>query len=170
MIESDLFDRLFDRAMVNEETGCWEFSGTLVNGGYGQISHKNKGLLAHRVAYELVVAYIPDGMLVLHSCDNPPCVNPQHLFLGTHQDNSDDCVAKGRIAHNVGSLAGAAKLTEEDVLKIKERLSARMTQRRIAEEFGVAPSAITRIKKGLYWRHLQSQRQSNPDPMKGSIL
>lgn len=77
---------------------CWVYVGPTKQGGYGRFSYGcgGKKKLAHRVAWELANGPIPDGLLVCHSCDNPPCCNPKHLFLGTHQDNKDDAVAKDR--------------------------------------------------------------------------
>lgn len=84
----------------NEETGCWEWVCTLNRDGYGmfamRVLRKGKAVLAHRASYSLYKTFIPEGLLVLHRCDNPCCVNPDHLFLGTSQDNFNDMVAKGR--------------------------------------------------------------------------
>jgi len=84
----------------NKETSCWEWVCYLNCDGYGrfstQVLGKWKGMLAHRASYALYKTFIPEGLLVLHRCDNPSCVNPDHLFLGTNQDNTDDMIAKGR--------------------------------------------------------------------------
>lgn len=94
-----VFDRLFDKAII-QENGCWEYCGYIGTHGYGQIRIggrvNGKLLRTHRVAYDLVKGDIPKGINVLHTCDNPKCVNPDHLFLGTQQDNVDDCINKGR--------------------------------------------------------------------------
>lgn len=87
------FDASFQRAEGNV---CWIWTGLLQKSGYGVIKRKQKAVRAHRAAYELYVGPIPTGLHVLHRCDNPPCVNPQHLFLGTHVDNMRDMEKKGR--------------------------------------------------------------------------
>lgn len=79
-----------------DDRGCWEWFGGASADGYGRFTHKGRKLLAHRVSWEVHSGSIPRGMLVLHRCDNPPCVNPSHLFLGTHKDNAQDRERKGR--------------------------------------------------------------------------
>jgi hypothetical protein len=81
------------------ENGCWEWSRTRHSKGYGNASRNNKSIRAHRYAYEIWNGPIPDGMMVLHSCDNPPCCNPDHLRLGTAHDNMMDAIRRGRAAH-----------------------------------------------------------------------
>src|SRR5256885_74384 len=77
-------------------SGCWEWVGSKRELGYGQVRYKGRSARAHRIAWELTFGEIPDGRSVLHKCDNPPCINPDHLFLGTQQDNVDDMFRKGR--------------------------------------------------------------------------
>ena len=90
-------------AKVERSAGCWNWTASTNVGGYGQLrvgGQNGQPRVSNRIAYELMVGTIPDGLLVLHKCDNPRCVNPNHLFLGTHQDNSDDKIAKGRQGKN----------------------------------------------------------------------
>ena len=109
-----------------------------------------------RAAYQEFVAPIPDGMYVLHKCDNPACVNPDHLFLGTHADNMRDKVAKGRGYRPAGSKHHNAKLDEKKVREIKTRLAlGEETGEAIAKQYGVSASVISGIKNGHHWRHVK---------------
>jgi hypothetical protein len=133
----------------NPVTGCLEWQGSRRSGGYGQYG---KGSIpAHRVAFEMVNGPIPDGMIVCHRCDNPPCIEPSHLFLGTHALNAADKVAKGR--HPRGEAAAPAKLTETQVLAV---LADKATSNGdLARSLGVHPATIRDIRSGRNWRHLQ---------------
>lgn len=93
-------DRIRSNVKVNEETGCWEWQKKRDQRGYGRltirINKKHKKAFVHRYAYELFVGPIPDGLIICHHCDNPPCCNPDHLYAGTHADNTADKIARGR--------------------------------------------------------------------------
>lgn len=107
---------------------------------------------AHRVSYEMNVGKIPDGLHVCHTCDNPKCVNPNHLFLGTHTDNMRDMFAKGRCVRNQkGSLNNASKLTEEDVVAIKYMRKNGFKLRVIAEKYGVSLTTISAVMCKQNW-------------------
>jgi hypothetical protein len=99
-----LLDRLLSRIVINDVTDCWEYQGGKNNIGYGMIRDENKMRTTHRVSYEEHKGPIPYGLCVMHSCDNPICCNPNHLSVGTHQQNSDDMVSKGR--HNISGSFG----------------------------------------------------------------
>lgn len=105
---------------------------------------------AHRAAWIVVHGEIPTGKFVLHKCDNPSCINTDHLFLGTHVDNSDDKVAKGRQAR--GESSGRAKLKEQDVLAIRKNTND--SGANIAKSYGMSPEAVYSIKKKRNWRHI----------------
>jgi hypothetical protein len=108
---------------------------------------------AHRIAYELTIGPIPEGMHVLHRCDNPSCVNPAHLFLGTLADNAKDMYAKGRGADRDGEKGPSAKLTWEIVTEIRRRYAAdATTYRQLGAEFGVVSSQIGHIIRGEQWK------------------
>lgn len=128
------------------DDACWIWTARARFAGYGQIWWHGHVERAHRVAYELGRGPIPDGLFVLHSCDNPPCCNPAHLFLGTSKDNSDDMIQKGRDLHFRGEQHGRCKLTDAQVAEIRERYAAGgVTQIQLGAEFGVAHSQISRI-------------------------
>ena len=108
----------------------------------------NKGY-AHRLSYELHHGPIPPGMFVMHSCDNPPCTNPDHLSLGTHEDNMADARRKGRMT--AGTARPAAKLTDAKAVEIFRRRHAGEPIRRLAAEFGVTDSVVVRIAQRRCW-------------------
>ena len=148
-------ERLARRTEVNPQTGCHEWTGAAFRNGYGTIYAAGKSLGTHRVAWELANGPIPDGLFVLHRCDNRLCVNPGHLFLGDHADNMADMRSKGRQAR--GERHGRAKLTVEQVIAIKAILaSGALTQRRLAGRFGVSLMAIYRISSGKTWAHVKA--------------
>jgi hypothetical protein len=133
--------------------GCWTWNGTVAVAGYGVLSFNKKIIYAHRLAWKMYRGVIPPGMYVCHTCDNRVCVNPMHLFLGTHLDNMRDKITKKRTPR--GSQHHAAKLTDAAVREIKRRLSAGEVQSRLAEEFGVRPMCISATKHGKAWVHVK---------------
>lgn len=132
------------------ETGCHEWTGVKVGKGYGQMSYEGKKRRAHRLAFELAFGS-PLSMHVLHKCDNPACVRPDHLFLGTNAQNVADKMAKGRHRAAKGEKQGHAKLTDEQARLIL--LDTRM-QKDIAIDYGVSRGTICMLKKRATWRHL----------------
>lgn len=144
--------RLF--AVVNEG-GCWGWTGKVNADGYGAIHHRHGLALAHRVAWEVAHGLIPDGQCVLHACDNPPCTNPAHLFLGTRADNNRDRRAKGRSA--VGSRSGRARLTEALVADLRRRHAAGEFHSisGVARDLGVSHGAISDAVRGKSWQHVE---------------
>lgn len=110
--------------------------------------------LASRVSYTLFRGDIPDGLLVCHDCDNPRCVNPMHLFVGTQQDNMDDMKSKGRQRSPVGESSNLAKITAADVPVIRQRYGAGESRVAIAADYGITPEAIWLIATGRKWKHL----------------
>lgn len=129
--------------------GCWEWNAGKTREGYGMFGFDGRVQGAHRVSYRLYVGEIPIGLYVCHRCDNPSCVNPEHLFLGTHADNMLDCKSKGRFAS--GENHGNANLSDAQVIEIRLRYSDGERGTDLAKEFGVSQQAISKIIRGISW-------------------
>lgn len=138
------------------EDACWPWQGAHHTQGYGRCWDTRIGKIryAHRLVYELLRGPIPDGLDILHSCDNPPCVNPAHLRIGTHRENMIEKVEKGRANFNRGEDAGNAKLTSNDVRTIRARAAAGETQHSIARDYPVSQVAICLIVNRRTWKHV----------------
>lgn len=148
---SDAFAERFWKKVDRTGT-CWNWSACIVN-EYGQIQHDKKRKRAHRVAYEMEVGPIPPSMMVCHRCDNPICVRPSHLFLGTAADNARDCAAKGR--NIVGDNRSDAKLSSEIVAEIRGMDSPDFAA--LGKRYGVDESAIRQARLGKTWRHVAAK-------------
>lgn len=132
-------------------TACWIWTGSKVKKGYGVWSHPSnsyQSMLAHRFVWTITYGEIPEGVLVLHKCDNPPCVNPSHLFLGSYVDNVQDCIRKGRFSYS-------KKITEAQVREIRELRRAGALLREIAAKFQVTRGNISMVLSGKIWGHVQ---------------
>lgn len=138
----------FDVSHRKSDVGCWNWIGSLVR-GYGSLMDNYKRKYAHRVSYELHVGAIPEGKYVCHRCDNPLCVNPAHLFLGTAKDNISDMIRKGRRRPDYfGENSRKAKITNVQASQIR---SDPRTYRAIGADFGLSSSAVSNIKNGITW-------------------
>lgn len=131
---------------------CWEWQGCTNGRSYGQYRLGKKCWGTHRYAWTITFGEIPDGLGVLHNCDNPSCVNPEHLFLGTQLDNMKDRDNKSRQPR--GERLGTSKLTDEDVRYIRWQLDAGLSPYRIAKTSKVTSATIYSIKKGETWTHI----------------
>ena len=158
-----LEDRFNKSYIVDKETECWNWIKSLYHQGYGKIDFskngKRKSLRAHRLSYELFKGTIPKNLLICHSCDNPKCVNPEHLWLGTYKDNVEDMDNKGRRAKKYkwkiyGELHFAAKLKNYQVVEIREKLAKGYKGCDLAKEFGVCKQTISSIKNGKRWNNI----------------
>jgi hypothetical protein len=137
------------------ENGCWYCSAGGEESRYGTIWFKHQNIGNHVASYLVHKGSIPNGMLVCHTCDYKRCIAPDHLFLGSNQDNTDDMIRKGRKDRRVGSLNTRAILTEDQVREIKYFLEhAGMTQQAIADYFGVSRVIISQINTGKRWVHV----------------
>jgi hypothetical protein len=130
---------------------CWPWKRGVDKNGYGKTYANGKHVRAHRVSWQLARGRSADELSVCHTCDNPVCCNPTHLFLGTNAENMRDKIAKGRARYECGESHHAAKLTAADVAAIRRRLAAGERGSMLAAEFSVARSAISRIKHRGRW-------------------
>lgn len=140
-------------AKFTKSDGCWEWNAGKFPDGYGALRIAGRAQLSHRVAYQLYVGEIPDGMCVCHRCDNRKCVNPDHLFLGTQADNIHDCENKGRGVHLglSGEKNANAKLVEAQVIEILAKHANGARGVDLAKEYGVSRANISLIVCGRAW-------------------
>ncbi len=160
---ADDIDRFWDKVDIDAREKCWEWNASL-RAGYGAFSLHGVLQSAHRVSYLLKHEVLPeDGLLVCHTCDNKACVNPNHLFAGTYQDNFIDAVSKGIIkkvraqrgfAQARGSKVGSAKLSDALAIEIHARAKSGETCNKLAREFGVSARAVWGIREEKQWKHL----------------
>jgi hypothetical protein len=144
-----LRERFLKKVVVSET--CWGWNGALwgrQSCKYGEIDQQ----MAHRVSWELFVGPIPKGKLVLHACDNPPCTRPDHLFLGTHMDNMQDKIRKGRDTR--GEKVNTARLSPEQITTIRSAYALGRTQTLLAEDFSVGQPHISSIIRRAAWKHI----------------
>lgn len=140
-----LAQRIAHHSIPNEATGCIEWSGTLNDAGYGLLMWEKKYRRAHRLAWEMKNGVITGGLFLCHRCDNPKCINVDHLFLGTPTDNMRDKIAKGR--------GNATKLTVPEAQEIKAAKGLQ-PRRTVAERYGVSERTISAIWSGENWTHI----------------
>lgn len=141
------------RFIPGDSDACWHWNGYVNPSGYGKITYKGRTYRAHRLAWQFYHGRaIPDGMIVCHKCDNPACVNPRHLFLGTQGDNMQDKVQKGR--QHRGETHPRTTLTAQKVRRIRALRRQGMTYRRIGELVGASASNVEHVIRGDSWRHV----------------
>ena len=146
--------------MVERSDGCWIWKGSKNKDGYGRFRFNGKAMLAHRVSWVLAYGEPREGSCVLHKCDNPACVRPEHLFLGSRADNHADATRKGRArwAHlrawrdRLGGERSSHVLTEDQVKEVRLRFAAGETQTALAKTFGVHQTTIHNIVANKTWR------------------
>lgn len=180
-----LKEHLLDKTEIKTDNECWLYIGTQDKDGYGQLKHKGKQFRTHRIAYEIYIGPIPDGMFICHHCDNPPCVNPKHLFLGTPKDNLMDASKKGRLfprpktkkkmsiaktgsknsfynkkhlikTKRALSLA-CGKLTTEQVNEIRKLSKSGISGKYLAELFCISQGAISLIVNNKTYRFIKEK-------------
>ena len=157
-------DRYWEKVDKSDLNGCWPWTaGRDKKMGYGQFFGTKPGQIAHRIGWELAFGPIPKGLCVCHSCDNPPCQNPSHWFLGTHKENTADMMAKGRMDgvsihpewRARGERNGLAKLSENAVREIREKYATgRFSQFQLGQEYGVNQTKISLVIRRKTWQHV----------------
>ena len=156
--------RFFEKVKVVDDEQCWEWKGAKSPRGYGSFfvkkDHDGKKTYkrAHRLSYELKNGEIPDGMYVLHSCDNPSCVNPNHLRVGTQLENVADMTKRKRAPYRKGASHGKAVLTELSVQRIRI-IDGALSAPRLAKILNVTKSAISKVKDNDNWKHIKFNKQ-----------
>ncbi len=131
---------------------CWNWNGDKNQDGYGRIQINFKKYFIHRIVYELIYGSIPKNLCVLHRCDNRLCFNPQHLYLGTRNDNMKDMVQKNRSYHPIGEKNSNHKLTIEEVKEIRLLYSSKQyTQKTLSEKFNITRQHLSKIIKNKIW-------------------
>lgn len=142
-------DRFWERVDKRTPDECWEWQGNKTPRGYGTIGDRDDSLYAHRLSYIFAHGEIPDGLYILHSCDNPGCVNPAHLRTGTQQDNINDALERGRIPK--GEKSTSAKLTQEQAEQIRKLNQEGVSYKRLSKMFSITKSNIAHIVKMRSW-------------------
>lgn len=150
----DYVKRFNSKLSLPTKNGCIEWTGHLNTTGYGMIGVQHKSVVVHRFSWELVNGKIPDGLLCLHKCDNPKCVNVEHLFLGTQQDNVDDMFRKGRAKRASGENHYAARFNKKQIKKIRKLYKEGHGQTEIAKIFNTKQNTIFNIVHYNCWKNI----------------
>lgn len=155
MTKNELYDWVLQK-LVKTDSGCLEWRGQHDKDGYGRIKYMKKDIRIHRFILEMKSGNLLDtNILTRHTCNNPPCCNPDHLLEGTSQDNVNDRVNSGRSNCSKGETQWRSKLKNEQVIEIY-KLKGTCPSRILGEKFGVSRTCILKIQNGINWRHLTS--------------
>jgi hypothetical protein len=160
MKHKDWRSRFWSKVDMSNRGGCWNWTASISKNGYGSFKLFGKAMTTSRVAYWIGHGQQPGDMMVLHKCDNRACCNPDHLYLGDVKQNSRDMMERGR--HRTGPVRGEqngnAKLTEEDVRKIRRMIQDGERNQEIAARFGVTHQMIPKIRRGHFWQHVTIEK------------
>jgi hypothetical protein len=155
--ENDI-KRFWNLVDIGKETECWNWMGKKTRGGYGRfllnVSQNFREVYASRVAYKIAHKNLPNTHFVCHTCDNPTCCNPAHLYLGTYTDNCNDKMIRHRHNCGRGETQGSSKLKEYQVLEIRKRVENGETQRSLCKEYNIDDATINHVVKRRSWKHI----------------
>ncbi|MGI9345527.1 MAG: HNH endonuclease [Gammaproteobacteria bacterium] len=157
MADKKTIEKLVANCTFEPNSGCWLWLGAVNDSGYGSMWNDKKAIGAHRLMWIALHGPIPFTIFVCHRCDVRSCINPEHLFLGTNQDNIQDMLIKNR--SSFGERSGKAILTESEVIEIWDLFKSGKGQVSIAKRYGVSPGAIANITAGRNWKHLRLLEQ-----------
>jgi hypothetical protein len=148
-------EKLFKHVVIDNATGCWNWTGGKVR-GYGRTTRaRTRERLAHRISYIIFIGPIPKGLFVCHKCDNRSCVNPEHLFLGTNQDNMDDMKKKGRFPKRTGEDSSCHKMTNTEVLWIRFFFAKKVfTKTELSRIFNISKTTVGCIIERKTWKDI----------------
>lgn len=163
ILDDKIIKRFIKKIRKCEDDGCWEWTHGKIKTGYGVIRINNKNFGAHRISYLMHFGNFDNKLCVLHKCDNPSCVRPDHLYLGTQTDNMKDMDNKKRRKLNImkGEQNGRSKLLVIDVINIKKMLSNKISQREIAKKYNVSQVAVSLIKRNKNWKYVAIKENIN---------
>ena len=151
MIDQKVLDRFWDKVDIRGKDDCWEWQAATNGNSYGQFNWKGNRIYAHRCSWLLHYAEIPGDMQVCHHCDNPGCVNPAHLFIGTQSDNIQDAANKNRLVDNSGAMNGRAKLTIRQIIDIRASSASKVA---LARRHNVDRKTIWNIVNYRTWKYI----------------
>lgn len=154
-------ERLQTHGWTVVDTGCWEWNGSRIWSEYGRVMHDGVATSTHRLSYRAFHGEIADGMVVRHKCDNPPCMNPDHLELGTHIQNTADMLERGR--RPIGEGQGRVGVTAEQVVTIRQRAEAGESRGSIAADLGIKKDTVHNIVSGRTWKWLLPSRPQSAE-------
>ncbi len=151
----ELFHQSYNIVQRSYKTPCWEWKFYRLQSGYGQVRFHGKDFVSHKLSWIFHRWEVPKGMKVCHHCDNPPCVNPDHLFIGTNKDNIDDAKKKGRLVSSPGSLNGFALMDEEKVSSMRrEWIPYKVPAWKLAKKYNLSLTQTERILRHEAWTHI----------------